>query len=41
MKIRGEDLSAIQRFEFENLKLVRKNVRGASETDEYRNIPSN
>ena len=35
MKIRGEVLSATQRFEFENLKQVRENVREASETEVY------
>ena len=37
MKIRGELLSATQRFEFENSKKVR-DVRAVSETEEYRNI---
>ena len=39
MKIRGEILSATQRFEFENLKKLRENARAASEAEEYRNIP--
>ena len=37
MKIRGEFLSATQRYEFENLKKF-GNLRAASETEDYRNI---
>ena len=39
MKIRGELLSATQDSEFKNLKKIREIVRGASETEQYRNIP--
>ena len=41
MKIRGQVFSATQGFEFKNLKKFgsSRNVRAASETEEYRNIP--
>ena len=41
MKIRGEVLSATKRFEFEIRKFKNNSadLRAASETEEYRNIP--